>query len=242
MKTQAETIFYSMKLFFIFLFFFISHSLSAQSKYNTFLLDTLQQISLTNTPAKHFAYLYYKTIQITNGYLAKQPDSVQQFIVGFESLFAPEFFRSYKNFNQQQPQVFNWQGYYADTTLNELQYQFIGMNAHINGDMWKALKNKYVYDTLVKYRKPLIRFQKVLNIFFDSIYSISGSYKKIKRLHFFTLGMDKYFGRQMILHWRKRQVSLAMLFYIKPKRWACKWKYTQKRMLHYNLFARHWIK
>jgi hypothetical protein len=215
---------------------------TAQPKYNARLLDTLHQIAATNTPAKYFAQLYYNAILATNTFAASKPDSVRNFIFGFESLFAPTFFQSYQNYIQHGPQVFSWQQYYSDTTLNELQYQFIGMNDHINGDMWLALKDKYGYDTLQKYRKDLLHFQKTLNTFFDSIYVASGRFKKIKHLHLFTFGADKIMGRQMILHWRKRQLHMALLYYRNPKKCAIKLRHLEKRMAHYNSFALHWIK
>jgi hypothetical protein len=230
-----------MKTLFTFLFIFFSLSISAQPKYNVNLMDTLDQISRTRTPAKYFAKLYYRAIEITNAFADTIPDHAKQFVFGFESYFAPAFFRSYKNYIAQQPQEFSWQHYYADTALNELQYQFMGMNAHINGDMWAALKDKYPYDSLVKYQATLIRFQKVLNIYFDSIYAKSGKYKKIRRLHLYTLGMDKYIGRHLILHWRKRQDRLSILFYSNPIRCERRVKYIQNRMLHYNRFAKKWI-
>jgi hypothetical protein len=215
---------------------------TAQPRYNANLLDTLQQIAATGTPARHFAQLYYNAVINTNAYAAKKPDSVKDFIFGFESLFAPTFFKSYQNYIHHRPQVFSWQQYYADTTLNELQYQFMGMNAHINGDMWLALKDKYGYDTLHKYRKDLLRFQKALNTFFDSIYVASSSYKKIKHLHLITLGTDKIIGRQMIYHWRKRQLRMALLYYRNPQKCGRKLRHLEKRMAHYNRFALHWIK
>jgi len=214
---------------------------TAQPKYNANLLDTLQHIAATSTPAKYFAQLYYNAIEITNTYAAQQPDSVREFIFGFESLFAPTFFMSYQNFVQHRPQVFSWQRYYDDTSLNELQYQFMGMNAHINGDMWLALKDKYCYDTLSKYKVALLKFQKTLNTFFDSIYTSSVRYKKIKRLHQLTLGTDKMIGRQMILHWRKRQAQMALLFYGNPKKCGRKLRHIKKRMEHYDRFALQWI-
>jgi hypothetical protein len=222
-------------------FIFLYSELLAQPKYNASLLDTLQEISQSNTPAKYFAKMYYNAIEITNVYAATKPDSVRAFIFGFESVFAPTFFKSYRNFKAHQPQVFAWQRYYADTTLNELQYQFMGMNAHINGDMWLALKDKYCYDTLKKYRQPLLQFQKTLNSFFDSIYVSGKQYKKIRRLHLLTLGTDKIIGRRMIFRWRKRQEQMALLFYSDPKKTARKLKYIKKRMIHYDRFAVHWI-
>jgi hypothetical protein len=220
---------------------FLCNKLVAQRIYNANLLDTLQQISKTNTPAKYFAKLYYNAIAITNVYAATKPDSVRAFIFGFESVFAPTFFKSYRDFIAHKPQVFAWQRYYADTSLNELQYQFMGMNAHINGDMWLALKDKYSYDTLKKYRQSLLQFQKTLNVFFDSIYISSKGYKKIKWLHLLTLGTDRIIGRRLILHWRKRQGQMALLFYSAPKKCVRKQTYLKKRMIHYDQFAVNWI-
>lgn len=231
-----------MKPVFAFIFIFLSLSAAAQPRYNANLLDTLKQIANSPTPARHFAKLYYRAIEITNAFADTLPENKKQFIFGFESYFGPAFFRSYKNYISQQPQQFSWQRYYADSTKNELQFQFMGMNAHINGDMWRALKDKYPYDTLVKYRITLIRFQKVFNTYFDSIYSGSGRCKKIHRLHLYTLGMDKYIGRYLILHWRKRQVRFAMLFYSNPARCERRWQNIQKRMLHYDRFAKKWIR
>lgn len=216
-------------------------TLKAQPKYNASLLDTLQQIAQSNTPAKYFAQLYYKAIEKTNDYADSKPDSVKAFIFGFESLFAPVFFQSYQNYITKQPQIFAWQRYYADTSLNELQYHFMGMNAHINGDMWLALKDKYCYDTLKKYRGFLLQFQKVMNTYFDSIYVSTANYKKMRRLHLFTLGFDKFMGRRMILHWRKRQEHMAMLFYSDPRKCERTWQRLQKKMTRYDRFALQWI-
>lgn len=228
---------------FLLVFFTLSFfAATAQQKYNESLLDTLQQIASSNTTAKYFAQLYYNTITATNSYAATKPDSVKDFIFGFESLFAPAFFNSYQNFISHRPQTYEWEQYYSDTTLTALQYHFIGMNAHINGDMWRCLKDKYGYDTLKKYRKELLHFQKTLNSVFDSMYTTSRQYKKVRTLHLITVGMDKIMGRQMILHWRKRQVRLALQYYRHPQKCRRKIKYMHQRMQRYNHFAVHWIK
>lgn len=65
---------------------------TAQLNYNQALLDTLQEIVHTNTPAKYFARLYSQTIEITNIHAHKLPDSVKRFVFGLESFFAPAFF------------------------------------------------------------------------------------------------------------------------------------------------------
>ncbi len=222
-------------------FFFISCAF-AQPRYNAALLDTLQIIAGTQTPAKHFAALYYQAIEITNKYADKQPDSVKRFIFGFEASFAPVFFTSYKNCINHTPQIPAWQQYYADTAMNELQYKFMGMNAHINGDMCRALRDTYAYDTLRKYRRQLLKFQEALNSFFDSIYNNSGKFKKLNRLHFLTMGIDRIIGKKMVLHWRKKQVQMAILYYTSPVRYERNRKRLQRRMRLWDRFAVRWIK
>ncbi len=231
-----------MKLYFLILALFFSNRLPAQFRYNAALLDTLQQIACTPGTAKYFARLYYKVVETTNCYLARLPQPERQFITGFETVFAQVFFRSYGDDTARRRQQFSWQQYYAGEDLNELQYQFMGMNAHINGDMWMALKNAHGYDTLKKYGATLLRFQKELNVYFDSMYNNCKGYAKVKRLHTCTLGMDRFIGRQMLLHWRKRQLRLANLFYTHPNRCQRKWERLKKKMLRYNRFAKRWLR
>ena len=232
---------YSMKYFFLIIFYLFVSIANAQLRYNNEILDTLEQIAATNTNSSHFAKLYHNAIEKTNDYARNEPENVKQFIFGFERSFSQRFIKASKNYIQHQAQEFSWQFYYADTTLNELQYQFIGMNAHINGDMWQALKDKYCYDTLKKYKNPLLKFQSALDKVFDSMYSTAGAYKKIKRLHFYSMGLDKPVGRFMVLNWRKRQVKMAMLFYTDPKKCKRKWNHLQKHMLRWDKRAVKWM-
>jgi len=214
----------------------------AQPRYNAALLDTLTFIASTKTPSQHFAGLYYNAIEITNNYAATQPDSVRRFIFGFEERFAPAFFTSYKNLNTHTPQIYCWQPYYTDTTLNDLQYKFIGMTAHINGDMWVALKDTYSYDTLKKYKKPLLKFQQALNVLFDSMYVTSAKYPKLRRLRFLTLGLDRLIGKKVILYWRKRQVQMALLYYSNPAKCERKNRRLKNTIRRWHRFAVKWIK
>jgi len=220
----------------------ISFKSFAQQRYNAALLDTLEQIAATSTPGRHFAKLYLNAIESTNKFAGKQPENVRRFVFGFESYFAPEFFSSNKKFISQLPLEICWQRYYTDTGLNELQYQFMGMNAHINGDMWRALKDKYSYDSIKKYKQPLLEFQQSLDVFFDSLYLTTNQYKNIRRLHFLTLGLDKLLIKKMILHWRIRQVRLALLWFTNPEKCARKERRLKNKMQQYDQLALRWVK
>lgn len=210
----------------------------AQPVYNKPLLDSLQLLRQGNSPARHFAALYYQAVEITNKRLALQPDSVKNFVCGFEAAFGPIFLHARQD-NTGDTNA--WKYYYADTAYNLLQYQFIGMNVHINGDMWLALKGRYNYDTLKKYKRPLLKFQRALNTFFDSMYVTTRKFRKLQSLHYLTLGLDKPLGRLIIYHWRKKQVQLAMLYYRNPCKWRRKLTQSQRRIRRWNRFVAKWI-
>lgn len=206
----------------------------AQNIYNKELLDTLHEIGATNTISAYFAKFYYNAIQQTNQYAVSKPENVKRFIFGFESSFGHIFCAAHRNYMAHQHITLSWQDYYRCDTLNEIQYQFMGMNAHINGDMHKGLIEKYSYDTLKKYKRELISFQKALNVFFDSIYITTYKYKWLRKLHHLSFGMDKWLGRRMVLHWRKRQINLALLYYRNPAHYERRLNSVQRIMRRWD--------
>jgi hypothetical protein len=219
------------------IFCFFSFFSSAQTKYNANLLDTLEQIAASNTPSAVFASLYYKAIEITNKHAHTLSKEAKEFTFKFEAAFAPLFFEAHKNYLLKKPLPSSWQGYYKYSNLNELQYQFLGMNAHINGDMCNALTAVFTYDTLKKYKKPLIKYQSAFNTFFDSIYLSTKKVKGARFIHTITLGLDKWVGKKLVLKWRKRQIKMALLWYQNPKAYKRKKARVSKKMLWFDRFA-----
>jgi hypothetical protein len=226
----------------VFFIFYANIIASQTPRYNAQLLDTLQHINNTETPSKHFAKMYYQAIEITNTYANTQPENVKRFIFGFESAFGPLFFKAHNAHVQKTVIPITWQQYYKHTNHSELYYQFVGMNAHINGDMWHALVDAYTVDTLLYYKKQLLDFQTAFNTFFDSIYSTTKKYKKLKRLHTLTLGLDKAYGRKMVYRWRKRQVLMAIWYYNNPKKWKRKHKKLLRKKAFWDRYANRWLK
>jgi hypothetical protein len=222
----------------IVLLYIISCStLHAQVAYNKPLLDTLQQVKESHTIAKHFADLYYESIVISNKLLQKSNAPELVFIEKFEAQFAPLFFKQFYNYLEQKPINTVWEYYFANKKLNDLQYKFIGMNAHINGDMATALINAHPLDSIVKYKNHILKFQKAFNTFFDSIIVTTLQYKRVKALHNLSLGLDKYIGRRMVYRWRKKAVHMALLWYSnKDKYYRCRSKLDYK-MQRINKFA-----
>jgi len=226
------------RYFFTAILFFPAHKIYSQTpKHNAALLDSIERVSNCNCISKHFAHLYYRALEITTVYSDAKSDAVKRFTDTLDAAFVPLFFEAHNNYKNQTNQSFPWQRYYADTTLNELQYQFMGMNAHINGDLWMALKTKFCYDTLKKYKPSFLQYQKVLTPFFDSLYNDTYQYRELQRMHNFSAGLDKNYGRKMIYKWRKRQVNLALLWYKNPSAFQRKWKRLQHKMVKLDRFA-----
>jgi hypothetical protein len=222
------------KLIVVILFSFYSFASAAQTIHNKVLLDSLNEISNSTRISRHFSKLYYKAIEITNRFANDKPENVQQFVFGFESYFGPYFLKADRDYAANKKVSGVWEAYYRYDTLSEMQYQFMGMNTHINGDMHRALIAKYSYDTLKKYKPELVSFQKALNVYFDSLYNTTFKYKKLRSMHHATLGMDRLLGRKMVLHWRMRQINLALLYYTNPKRYRRRCRHLEKVMDRWN--------
>ncbi|MFN8250525.1 MAG: DUF5995 family protein [Ferruginibacter sp.] len=198
--------------------------------------DSLYAISKDSSISRYFAALYYTSGLAADHYAVAQPADACRFLRKFKDSFAIFFLEANKRYQQKQPQSPGWQQYYADTSLNTLQYYFLGMNAHINGDMWQALVKAHPYDSIRKYRKPFLAFQHSLSRLFDTIYAGFTNNKKLKRFHVLTLGTDKYYGKRMMLQWRKRQVKLALLFYSRPAAFKRRLKKNRRRMQRLDHF------
>lgn len=211
----------------------------AVPRYNAALLDTLQHLHLQGGRSAAFAHLYYKAIEITNHHAHGKPADVQQFIFRFEDAFGPLFFAACR-----QPQASTpwWQAYF-DTTrpYTLLQQQAIGMNAHINGDMWLALVQAHPYDSLRRHHRELMGFQKAFNVFFDSMHQQLLYLPRVRTLHTLTLGLDKPYGRALIRRWRHRQVRLALLHYSHPRRHARKLERVHTRLYRFNRQVEKWL-
>jgi hypothetical protein len=230
-------------LWLLFLIFYKFTLVKAQQPtYNAPLLNTLATIANTNTTAAHFAKLYYKAIEITNLHLHQQTPNEQAFIIKFEAAFAPLFFQSYDNYLNQKTQNSVWNTYYQHNNLNDLQYKFIGMNAHINGDMANALVTAHTYDSLLKYKSNLLKYQSHFNMFFDSLYYTTLQYKKVKAIHLASLGFIKNIGKNMVYKWRKRAVNMALLWYKNPKKYNRLKKKTENYMNKINQLTLKWLK
>ncbi len=222
------------------LFLFLFASAKSQS-YNTGILDSLQNIIKENDQSKYFASVYCNAVRKTNEQAYTKKEAVRKFVFDFEASFSHFFLEAHRLHKTGGPMLDNWKPYYAADSLNELQYMIIGINAHINGDFWKALVQTHSYDSIRKYKRELIRFQSSLNFIIDSLYKEKKQYKKVRTIHTVTLGLDKLLAHQMILQWRKKQIRLSLLYYRNHHRLDKKLKRLHKQSSRFDRFAVRWL-
>jgi Family of unknown function (DUF5995) len=203
--------------------------------------DSLYKIAAGTTVSKHFAQLYYYAALQTDNHAAAQHPAAGQFVNAFKNKFAVYFLQAAQQEQQPQLQTFSWQRYYSPVRLNALQYYIVGMNAHINGDMWQALVQAHPYDSIKKYRRLLTAFQQPLNALFDSTYTACRQFKKFNRFHRFTLGLDKWYGKKILLHWRKKQLRLALLYYSDTAAFKRRLAKTHRSMKRLDAFVIKWL-
>lgn len=205
------------------------------NQFNQSYLDSLLSIEKSQTISKHFAGLYRQTVLITNEYAKTKDQFASDFILRLDDAFIPIFFQAHEAFIKGQEIPANWKTYYQSDSLNSLQYQFLGMNAHINGDLHLALIQQFGYDSIKAHKKDLMSFQTVLNQIVDSVYAQTKNYPELKIFHDLTLGTNRIMAREMVRHWRRRQINLALLYYHKPKKY-------QRRLQHVQSLKVKWDK
>ena len=197
-------------------------------------LQILDSVRHQPGPARHFAELYYLTTINATEFFEQAPKPVQSFMNRFESNFLQRFTDAADSFRlgKSIPEV--WKAYYADTAYSQLQYHLLGINAHINGDIWQALVATAYADTLELYKKDYIRFGKGLLLIYRDFYRSALLDKHFRKWHNLSLGMSRAYGKYLLKHWRKRQWTLASLYYRQKDRFASKTRLVRSKMTHIN--------
>src|SRR5438045_857900 len=90
----------------------------------------------------------------------------------------------------------------------------MGVNAHINGEMWQAIVAACPKRDIDEHRKQYRRFEdaiaKVYSPVFDSILARN---RYVRLVNSMTNGLAMVFGEKVLSKWRMRSVNLAILYY-----------------------------
>jgi Family of unknown function (DUF5995) len=215
------------------LFFFVARVLPQVNNGEIPILLKLDSLTHQNTAAKHFAKLYAETFTKTVFYFNNEKQRTKELAHRFETTLAGFFFTAaalaYKNIN-------SWQTYFADTALTPFQYQLLGINAHINGDIWQALTKEFSLSELIEFKPTYLSFLKkeMLQQYNDFYTNTALTVAKVKALHLLSFGLSKNFGRQLLKRWGLRQLKLAFIYHKNPEKFTRKRKNLNRKTNHLN--------
>ncbi len=142
------------------------------------------------------------------------------FIKQFESVYAGYFLNACM---EEKSGKFSpasvWQLYFSSSDALSWQMVLLGVNAHINGEMWRALVENFSENDILRYKRQFLVLQqsvaKLYNPFFDTI-MVQNNY--LRFINGFTKGLARKFGERVVYKWRRRQLQLAILFYHAPEK------------------------
>src|SRR5258706_3129689 len=167
-------------------------------KHYIFQVDSL---SRTSGIASHFARIYTASISNFAFQLERMDSGAQHFIKKFEISFISYFLGAAFEFekNGHLPTQGVWNCYFSKPKTESWQLTLIGVNAHINGDIWKGLVNSFSEQEIRRYKKNLLSFQrsisKVFQPFFDDL-MMQSSY--LRFMNGFTKGTARIYGEWLI--------------------------------------------
>ncbi len=178
-------------------------------------IQRIDSISHTESIAGHFARIYTASMGNINVQLAAMDSNVRSFIKKFEVSFINYFLDACSEFESGHlSQESVWSNYFTNPNADSWQLTLVGVNAHINGDIWKGLINNFSAGDIRKYKKKLLSFQrsiaKAFKPFFNDLMQQS-SY--LRFINGFTKDMARRYGEWLIYNWRLRQINLAILYY-----------------------------
>ncbi len=204
-------------------------------------IDSLDKIIIQNDITNPFASIYREMAVKLDQYANMQDDHTKAFLRVFDQQFASLFFKS-RDQNLNNHDLLHWQTFYRNKDLNDLQRMALGMNAHINGDLWMALTKAHPYDSIQKYSKAVLNFQYAFNSLFDSLYTNNKLSSRARFLHTISLGMDKKLMKRAVYRWRKKQVKLALMYYKNERSMDRSLKRLQRKMKGFDHFVLKWMK
>jgi hypothetical protein len=197
-------------------------------------LNSIQKcdsIAGTTGVASQFAKIYSASLkQIFLGLQQKDP-ALQQFISKFDQRFLQYFLdaaaaQEIRQLESTSP----WQFYFSPSELKPWQLMLLGVNTHINADMWQALVNSCSEEEIRKYRKQFLALEgaiiKAYEPFFDEMI---GDNSYLRFMNAFTRGFAKFAGERWLYKWRKRNLRLAILYYDNPAKFKRKLIQVKKK-------------
>jgi len=193
----------------------------------------VDSIAQTKSSSSVFAALYSKTMLKIEEQLKQMDTATINQIQKLEINFADYFLKACNEFRDSSKADKTWSAYFATTNLSAVQLQLLGINAHINGDLWQALRDSFSETQIKDISKTVFLFHKsLLYVYKDVYHDAIIQNRKIKSLHGISLGLSEKYGRHLLSKWRKRQIKLASFYYFNQERFEKKKSSIEKKKVH----------
>lgn len=191
-------------------------------------LDSLQH---TNSPGRYFAALYLSVSREAATLFLPLANKRERELMEKLSLhFAGYFFQAAEACRKDEGLPAPWQASFGNDGSSPARQLLYGINAHINGDIWKALTTCFTPAELAELKPVYKRYYQVLKRQYDLFYDLtlvqSGQFR---RLHTFSLGFSRHYGKYLVKVWRKRQFRLAEMYFSNERRFERKRKKVERK-------------
>ncbi len=191
----------------------------------------IDSISKTKSKAQPFAFVYIKSMENISRQMQTMDSSIQNFVIRFEAAFADYFLDACIDFEKETlSQQSYWHCFFNAQQIPWWKRVLLGVNVHVNADIWQALVRKFSLEELKKFRKPFLSLQpsvaKVHSAVFDTVLAHSGY---LRFINFITFQQDRKLGELILYRWRNRNINLAILYFEQPGKFNKKWKRVQRK-------------
>ncbi len=185
-------------------------------------LEKIDSIAQSPGIARHFCRVYEATLKYISSQIRDWDSASTRFISTFSVHYVDYFLNpciasQNGNISPSSP----WKFYYSHPGLQTWQFILIGVNAHINADMWRALVDIF---SEIEIRHQKINFlasqRSVGKVYRSFLDTLSAQNSHFRLLNHFTGGLPEKIGERILYKWRHRQVKLAILYYCNPQKFG----------------------
>lgn len=190
----------------------------AQLPESTFrFLQQLDSLAATSNPAAGFAALYRETTIEAIRQTSHAGAVEKKFIEAFEAAFAHLFLTAAGAPAVSRTAV--WSPVFSNPDLPPEKRLLLGINAHVNGDLWQALAFRFSATELRSNKRVFIRYQQALSRIVDRYYpEIIRQIPILQAAHLLTGGRIRQTAETLLFSWRKAQYRLAILYHGNPRK------------------------
>lgn len=210
---------------------FVSVSHSQVSHAEACLLRKLDSIGRSSSVSSYFAGLYFETTAHAIDFFANCDPAIQRSIERMELRFAQYFLDAADACEKKAPVPIAWKTYCEDSSASALRHTLLGINAHLNGDIWRALTTEFSLEELRAIKPYYFSYYSELTKLYNDIYFAAlESSARLRFIHIVSFGFDEPYGKALLRRWLNRQVELAELYFTNKPAFERKLKKLERKL------------